>query len=98
MLEVSGWPQICSGLCPLRRVAGTPLAQAEALKTARYRLLVSLFRLLAGTHIPYGSENTAWVNGGTNPRDTKEFPGEEHIAAEVAARRTELQEAGWQVS
>ncbi|MDR1184106.1 MAG: radical SAM protein [Coriobacteriales bacterium] len=97
MMEVSSWPLICSGLSPLRLVPGTPMANTKLLTTPRYRLLGSLFRLLAGSHIPFGSENTCWCNGGTNPRDRQMFPGDEQIAHDVAAQRQELEENGWLV-
>jgi biotin synthase len=97
MMEVSSWPLICSGPSPLRRVPGTPMAETKLLTTPRYRLLGSLFRLLAGSRIPFGSENTCWCNGGTNPRDRQMFPGDEQIAHDVASQRQELEENGWLV-
>ena len=97
MIEVAGWPLICSGIGPLRAVKGTRMAEAKCLSAPRYRLLSSLFRLMAGTHIPFGGENTRWCNAGTNPRDTVMFPGAESIQTSVAAARQDLQDHGWQV-
>ncbi|MDR2197065.1 MAG: hypothetical protein LBO07_03780 [Coriobacteriales bacterium] len=105
MEEVASWPQICSGLCQLRRVAGTPMEKTPLLSTLRYQQLGALFRLIAGRRIAYGSLNTAWCSAGTNPRDTRMFPGAEsmarevagEVAAECAARRAELESDGWQV-
>jgi biotin synthase len=97
LIEVADLPCICSGPCRLRHVAGTPMESTPILSEPRYRQIMSLFRLLAGTRIPYGSENHLWVNGGTNPRDTQPFPGSEAIAADVAACRSELEANGWVV-
>ncbi|MDR1015793.1 MAG: radical SAM protein [Coriobacteriales bacterium] len=97
MMEVSSWPQVCSGLSRLRHVPGTPMDGTRLLTAPRYRQLGSLFRLLAGSRIPFGSENTCWCNGGTNPRDRQMFPGNEQIAHDVTRQRQALEENGWQV-
>jgi hypothetical protein len=60
-------------------------------------VLSSLFRLLAGTHIPYGSENTRWCDGGTNPRDNRMFPGDETIAASLLTLKHSLEADEWRV-
>ena len=98
MSEVASWKQICSGLCQLRRVQGTAMAQIDLLSTARYQQLNALFRLIAGQRIAYGSHNTVWCNAGTNPRDNQMFPGAKAIAHEVASRREELLAGGWQLA
>jgi biotin synthase len=97
LYEIASWPLICSGPSRLRPVTGTPMENTRLLSEPRYRQIMSLFRLLAGTRIPYGSENHLWVNGGTNPRDTRMFPGKEAITTDVAACRAELEANGWRV-
>jgi biotin synthase len=95
--EVAAWDVICSGLGPLRTVRGTRMESHECLSEPRLRVLFSLFRLVAGTHIPYGSENTRWVDGGTNPRDNHMFPGNETIAKSIDALKRDLENYEWRV-
>jgi biotin synthase len=97
MMEVSDWDLICSGIGTLRTVRGTKMQGFRPLGNRRLTVLSALFRLVAGAHIPYGSENTRWCDGGTNPRDNHMFPGDEAIAASMEALRRELEDDGWRV-
>jgi biotin synthase len=97
MIEVSSWDLVCSGLGSLRTVRGTRMQDFHPLSRPRYAVLSALFRLLAGTHIPYGSENSCWCDGGTNPRDNHMFPGEDTIAASMSALKSSLEDNEWHV-
>jgi biotin synthase len=97
MREVAGWDLICSGLGSLRSVHGTKMEDAQPPGAHRQAVLSALFRLLAGLRIPFGSENTRWCNGGTNPRDNHLFPPAETISASLRTLRRELESDGWHV-
>ncbi|MDR3315876.1 MAG: hypothetical protein LBS98_05305 [Coriobacteriales bacterium] len=97
MIEVAGWDLVCSGLGSLRTVRGTRMQDFHPLSRPRYTVLSALFRLLAGTRIPYGSENTCWCDGGTNPRNNHMFPGDETIATSMAALKRSLEDNEWRI-
>lgn len=99
MQEVAGFKPYCAGVGTLTAVPGTRMGDVKPLSRARTALYASLFRLLVGEAVPYGTggRNVLWVDAGTNPRGRDLPTNEEYLRRDVQRCIKELRGQEWEV-
>ena len=96
-LKVLDYDPVCAGTTSMHVVPGTKLDWAHEITMEQRRFNSAVFRLAAGTAVPFGNDNSAWADAGSKPRGSEHIVSREALEQSVVAARKALLDDGWAV-